>query len=174
MTIAKGLSSGYLPLGAVLISKHIAKAIIEEGGEFFHGMTYSGHPAACAVAKENIRILRDEKIIDQVKHYTGPYFQEKWHAFRKHPLVGEARGIGFLGALELVQNKKLRKRYDPPGRASTLCREAALDNGLIMRSVGDTVIISPPLIMNIEQIDESIEIVGKSLDDTYPKLRNPK
>ena len=174
MTIAKGLSSGYLPIGAVMISKHIAKVVIEEGGEFFHGMTYSGHPAACAVAKENIRILRDEKIIDQVKNFTGSYFQEKWHLLQDHPLVGEARGIGFLGALELVQEKELRKRYDPPGTAGTLCREAALDNGLIMRAVGDTMIISPPLIMNIEQIDKLMVIVRKSLDDAFSILRKRK
>ena len=91
-----------------------------------------------------------------------------------YPLVGEARGIGFLGALELVQIKRLRKRYDPSASAGTLCREAALDNELIMQSVGDTVIISLPLIINIEQIDGLIELVGKSLDDAFRKLMNPK
>ena len=172
MPIAKGLSSGYLPIGAVMVSDHVTNVIVEEGGEFFHGMTYSGHPTACAVSTANIRILRDEGIIDQVRETTGPYLQGKWQALIDHPLVGEARGLGFLGALELVEVKESRKSYDPPGRAGILCRDAALRNGLIMRAVGDSMIISPPLIMNTEQIDEMLELVTQSLDDTLMALRN--
>jgi putrescine aminotransferase len=172
MPIAKGLSSGYLPIGAVMVSDHVTNVIVEEGGEFFHGMTYSGHPTACAVSTANIRILRDEGIIDQVRETTGPYLQGKWQALIDHPLVGEARGLGFLGALELVELKESRKSYDPPGRTGILCRDAALRNGLIMRAVGDSMIISPPLIMNTEQIDEMLELVTQSLDETLMALQD--
>jgi putrescine aminotransferase len=172
MPIAKGLSSGYLPIGAVMIADHVVNVIIEEGGEFFHGMTYSGHPTACAVSIANIKILRDEGIIEKVKNQTGPYLQQQWRVLAGHPLVGEARGIGFLGALELVELKGSRRAYEPPGRAGMLCRDAALRNGLIMRSVGDSMIISPPLVMSTQQIDELISLVVKSLDDTLIGLRN--
>ena len=172
MPIAKGLSSGYLPIAAVMVADHVARVIIEEGGEFFHGMTYSGHPTACAVASANIRILRDEDIINQVGNDTGPYLQQCWQALADHPLVGEARGVGFLGALELVKVKETREVFDPPGRAGILCRDAALQNGLIMRAVGDSMIISPPLIMNRDQIDDLIALALKSLDDTLISLRH--
>ncbi|MBO67658.1 MAG: aspartate aminotransferase family protein [Acidiferrobacteraceae bacterium] len=172
MPIAKGLSSGYLPIGAVMIADHIANVLIEEGGEFFHGMTYSGHPVACAVSSANIRILRDENIIQQVGNDTGPYLQKKWQKLADHPLVGEARGLGFLGALELVESKSKRKTYDPLGHAGAVCRDAALSNGLIMRAVGDTMIISPPLVMTREQIDELVVLAEQSLDDALTSLRN--
>jgi len=172
MPIAKGLSSGYLPIAAVMVADHVARVIIEEGGEFFHGMTYSGHPTACAVASANIRILRDENIINQVGNDTGPYLQQCWQALADHPLVGEARGVGFLGALELVKIKETREVFDPPGRAGILCRDAALQNGLIMRAVGDSMIISPPLIMGRDQIDDLVALALKSLDDTLIALRN--
>jgi len=135
-------------------------------------MTYSGHPTACAVASANIRILRDEGIIDQVGNDTGPYLQQCWQTLADHPLVGEARGVGFLGALELVKVKETRKVFDPPGRAGILCRDAALHNGLIMRAVGDSMIISPPLIMSRGQIDDLIALASKSLDDTLAALRH--
>jgi putrescine aminotransferase len=172
MPIAKGLSSGYLPIAAVMVADRVARVIIEEGGEFFHGMTYSGHPTSCAVASANIRILRDEGIIDQVGSDTGPYLQQCWQTLADHPLVGEARGVGFLGALELVKTKETREVFDPPGRAGILCRDAALQNGLIMRAVGDSMIISPPLIMNRDQIDDLIALALKSLDDTLITLRH--
>ncbi len=135
-------------------------------------MTYSGHPTACAVASANIRILRDEDIVNQVGNDTGPYLQQCWQNLADHPLVGEARGVGFLGALELVKVKETREVFDPPGRAGILCRDAALQNGLIMRAVGDSMIISPPLIMNHDQIDDLISLVLKSLDDTLMTLRH--
>ena len=172
MPIAKGLSSGYLPIAAVMVADHVSRVLIEEGGEFFHGMTYSGHPAACAVACANVRILRDEKIIDHVDTVTGPYLQEKWKPLADHPLVGESRGLGFLGALELVRDKTTRTRYDPVGETGTRCRDACLRLGLVMRAVGDTMIISPPLIMSEAEIDEMIAKVVQGLDETYSGITN--
>ena len=172
MPIAKGLSSGYLPIAAVMVADHVARVLIEEGGEFFHGMTYSGHPAACAVACANIRILRDEGIISKVETETGPYLQKRWRALGDHPLVGEARGVGFLGALELVADKRTRRQFDTVGEVGSLCRDACLRRGLVMRAVGDAMIISPPLIMTKAEIDQLIEIANAALDETLDQVQN--
>ena len=170
MPIAKGLSSGYLPIGGLLVGDRVAETLIEQGGEFNHGFTYSGHPAACAVAAANIRILRDEKIIQNVEQNTAPYLQQRWHELAEHPLVGETRGVGFLGALELVKDKGKREFFDKRGDVGTLCRDICFDNGLIMRAVKDSMIISPPLIMTRENIDELIDLAYKCLDLTAREL----
>lgn len=171
MAIAKGLSSGYLPIGGVMVSDRVAEVMIETGGEFAHGYTYSGHPVACAVAEANIRILRDEGIVEQVGRDTGPYLQARWRELADHPLVGEARGIGFIGALELVKDKATRERFEPLGDVGTLCRDFCFQNGLVMRAVNDTMIISPPLIMTRPQIDELIGLARRCLDLTLQSLR---
>ena len=171
MPIAKGLSSGYLPIGGVMVADHITRVIIEEGGEFAHGMTYAGHPAACAVASANIRILRDEGIIDQVRTETGPYLQKRWAELADHPLVGEVRGLGFLGAFEIVADKETRAQFEPSGSTGPLCRDIAANLGLVMRAVGDSMIISPPLIMSKDQIDELVDLAGKALDKTLEQVR---
>jgi len=171
MPIAKGLSSGYLPIGGVMVADHISRVIIEEGGEFTHGMTYAGHPAACAVAAANIRILRDEGIIDRVRTETGPYLQQRWAELADHPLVGEVRGLGFLGAFEIVADKETRAQFEPSGSTGPLCRDIAANLGLVMRAVGDSMIISPPLIMSKGQIDELVDLAGKALDKTLEQVR---
>ncbi|MCW8155817.1 aspartate aminotransferase family protein [Stutzerimonas stutzeri] len=164
MPIAKGLTSGYIPMGGVVVRDEVVQTL-NEGGEFYHGFTYSGHPVAAAVALENIRILREEKIVERVKTKTAPYLQSRWQELLEHPLVGEARGVGLLGALELVKNKKTRERFADPG-VGMLCREHCFRNGLVMRAVGDTMIISPPLVISEEQIDELIGKVRLCLDAT--------
>jgi len=164
MPIAKGLTSGYIPMGGVVVRDEVVHTL-NEGGEFYHGFTYSGHPVAAAVALENIRILREEKIVERVKTKTAPYLQSRWQELLDHPLVGEARGVGLLGALELVKNKKTRQRFADPG-VGMLCREHCFRNGLVMRAVGDTMIISPPLVISEEQIDELIGKVRLCLDAT--------
>lgn len=166
MPIAKGLSSGYLPIGGVMVGDKMAATLIEEGGDFNHGFTYSGHPTACAVAAANVRILRDEKIIQQVKCDTGPYLQQRWRELADHPLVGETRGVGFVAALELVEDKQTRSLFEKRGDVGNLCRDICFENGLVMRAVSDTMIISPPLIMTREQIDELMELAKKCLDLT--------
>ena len=171
MPIAKGLSSGYLPIGGVMVADHISRVIIEEGGEFTHGMTYAGHPAACAVAAANIRILRDEGIIDRVRTETGPYLQQRWAELADHPLVGEVRGLGFLGAFEIVADKETRAQFEPSGSTGPLCRDIAANLGLVMRAVGDSMIISPPLIMSKGQIDELVDLASKALDKTLEQVR---
>ena len=178
ISFAKGVTSGYLPLGGVLVNNRVANAIIDKGGEFAHGFTYSGHPAACAVALKNIEIIEEEKILDEVKSKTAPYLKEEWLKLADHPLVGEARIKGLMGAIELCANKETRERFSSEGRftsldeisAGSLCRDLSINNGLVMRAVGDTMIIAPPLIINQEQIDELIIKATKTLDDTLAAI----
>ena len=170
MPIAKGLSSGYLPIGGLMVADKVAEVIIEKGGEFAHGFTYSGHPAACAVAKENIRILKDEKIIENVENKAGPYLQKRWHELGDHPLVGETRGVGMVAALELVKNKETREAFPDDLKVGTICRDFCFNNGLIMRAVGDKMIISPPLIMTNEETDELVEKARLCLDLTAKQI----
>ncbi|MDH4383716.1 MAG: aspartate aminotransferase family protein [Gammaproteobacteria bacterium] len=166
MAMAKGMSSGYLPIGGVMVSDELANTLIADGGEFYHGYTYSGHPACSAVAERNIRIIRDEGLVERVRTHTGPYLQARWRELGEHPLVGEARGVGFIGALELVKDKATRTRFDPLGEVGTVCRDFCFKNGLVMRAVWDTMIMSPPLIMTRAEIDEFIALARRCLDLT--------
>jgi len=170
MTIAKGLTSGYIPMGGVIVRDEVARTL-SEGGDFNHGFTYSGHPVAAAVGLENIRILRDEKIIERVREETAPYLQKRLRELNDHPLVGEVRGLGLLGAIELVKNKATRQRYEGMG-VGMICRNFCFDNGLIMRAVGDTMIIAPSLVITREEIDELVTKARKCLDLTLQALNS--
>jgi len=170
ISFAKGVSSGYLPLGGALVSDRVAEVIIAEGGEFAHGYTYSGHPVACAVALASLRIMREERIVEHVKEELAPYFSQRWAALAEHPIVGEARSLGLMAALEIVQEKSSRTRFQKELRAGTRCRDFCVNNGLVMRAVGDTMIVSPPLIMDKQQVDELVEKAWQSLDMTANSL----
>ncbi|HWS40258.1 MAG TPA: aspartate aminotransferase family protein [Arenimonas sp.] len=170
MTTAKGLTSGYIPMGAVLFNDRIADVLRNKGGELAHGYTYSGHPVCAAVALENIRILQDEKIVDTCKNETGPYLAERIKMLGQHKLVGETRNAGMLGALELVPNKAERKFFAERGNVGTLCRNIALKNGLILRATYDSMLISPPLMISRFEIDELFEKTWKSLNETAEAL----
>lgn len=170
MTFAKGVSSGYLPLGGVMVSDRVADVMIDKGGEFFHGYTYSGHPASCAVAIENINVIRREGLVERVRNEIGPYLQERWHGLAEHPLVGETRMVGLMGALELVASKSPLARFDKERGAGTTCRDVLVQNGLIMRAVGDTIVVAPPLVLTTEQADELVEKAWKCLDLTQQAL----
>lgn len=170
MPFAKGVTSGYLPLGGVFISDRVADVLIDKGGEFFHGYTYSGHPAACAVALANVRLLQREGLIERVRDDIGPYLQKGWKSLAEHPLVGEARMTGLMGALELVRSKQPVERFDEKQGAGTICRDALIDNGLVLRAVGDTIICAPPFTLTHEEADELIGIAWKCLDLTQKAL----
>jgi len=171
MAIAKGMTSGYLPMGGVIVSDRVAEVLHEKGGEFYHGYTYSGHPAACAAAIANLTIMKREKLVDRVRDQIGPYFQERWLALADHPLVGEARMKGLVGALELIPDKNdLSKRFGNVGAAGTIARDHSFDNGLVMRAVRDSLIISPPLTISEEETDEFIARASKSLDDAAASI----
>ncbi|KGS14508.1 aspartate aminotransferase family protein [Pseudomonas tremae] len=169
MTIAKGLTSGYVPMGGLIVRDEIV-AVLNEGGDFNHGFTYSGHPVAAAVALENIRILRQERIVERVRSETAPYLQKRLRELSDHPLVGEVRGVGLLGAIELVKDKTTRERYTDKG-AGMICRTFCFENGLIMRAVGDTMIIAPPLVISFAEIDELVSKARKCLDLTLAALQ---
>ena len=171
MSIAKGLSSGYVPIGGVLVSDEVASVLIEEGGEFNHGFTYSGHPVAAAAAIANLNILRDEGVVDRVETETAPYIAEKWQQLTSHALVGEARIAGLIGALELVKDKATRQFFDDRGAVGTLCRDICFDSGLVMRAIEDTMVISPPLCITTEEIDELISLVIRCLDQTAKQIQ---
>ena len=162
---AKGVTSGYLPLGGVLVNDKVTD-VVSKGGEFIHGFTYSGHPAACAVALENLEIIERENILDLVKNKTAPYLEERWKKLSDHPLIGEARIKGLVAAIEISNNKDTRGRFSSDISAGSICRDIAISNGLVMRAVGDTMIIAPPLIISESQIDELIEKTIKTLDET--------
>jgi putrescine aminotransferase len=172
MPIAKGLSSGYLPIGGLMVGNRVTETVINKGGDFNHGFTYSGHPAACAVALENIRILKDEKIIEKAKHELSPYLQKKWLALGDHPMVGEARGVGMVGALELVKDKNTKTSYPSDQNVGTICRDFCFNNGLIMRAVGDAMIICPPLVISHSEINELIDKAKLCLDLTWEKINS--
>jgi len=124
-----------------------------------------------AVALENIRILQREHIIETVERDTGPYLQKRWLQLAEHPLVGEARIAGFVGAIELVPNKPERRFFADRGTIGAMCRDFALKNGLVLRATKDSMLLSPPLVMSHEQIDELIEKTVKSLDQTWQAIR---
>ena len=169
MTVAKGLSSGYVPIGASIISDKIADVL--RGTEFSHGYTYSGHPVACAVALENLRILEEENIVDQVKDVTAPYLRKKWESLADHPLVADVNIIGMMGSIALTPDKATRAKFAADeGTVGFICRERCFANNLVMRSVGDRMIISPPLTITCDEIDILIERARKSLDECHEKI----
>jgi putrescine aminotransferase len=169
MPVAKGMSSGYLPIGGVMVSDRVAETL-GEGGEFFHGFTYSGHPTCAAVAIKAIEIMRDEKIVERVRDDLAPYLASRWKTLGDHRIVGEARTRGMVGALELVADKRTKARFQPKGRVGELARDLAVRNGVVMRHVGESLIIAPPLVITRPQIDELVEKARKTLDDTAAAL----
>jgi putrescine aminotransferase len=126
---------------------------------------------AAATALENIRILEEEKIVERVRDETAPYLQKRWRELGDHPLVGEARGLGMVGALELVSDKTDMQPFKERGKVGFLCRDACFKNGLVMRSVGDTMIISPPLVISKSEIDELMDKAHRCLDETHAAVR---
>ncbi|WP_135451013.1 MULTISPECIES: aspartate aminotransferase family protein [Tabrizicola] len=171
MTIAKGLSSGYAPIGGSIVCDEVAN-VVGSAGEFFHGYTYSGHPVSCAVALENLRIMQDEKIIEHVRDVAHPYLKERWEALVDHPMVGEAKLVGLMGSIALTPDKEKRAKFaSEPGTVGFRTRERCFANDLIMRHVGDRMIISPPLVITPAEIDILIERARKSLDESYASLK---
>jgi putrescine aminotransferase len=176
MTFAKGVTSGYVPLGGVMVGERVARALIDQGGEFAHGFTYSGHPVACAVALANIKLIRELDLVGHVQRDIGPYLAQRFAELNDHPLVGETQTCGMMGAVQLVKSKG-----HPDGEAGTTfasdlevgmrCRAHCFGNGLIMRAVGDRMIVAPPLVMTRAQIDEMLVLIRRCLDLTLDELK---
>ncbi|NNC77157.1 MAG: aspartate aminotransferase family protein [Woeseiaceae bacterium] len=172
MPFAKGVTSGYLPLGGVLVGDRVASMLIDKGGEFYHGYTYSGHPASCAVAIANLRLIEREGLVQRIRDDIGPYLQQRWQGLLDHPLVGEARMIGLMGAIELVKSKDPIERFDTKQGVGALCRDHLVAGGLVMRAVGDSIICAPPFTLSHAEADELIEKAWKCLDLTRDSLGN--
>ncbi|MCX5518165.1 aspartate aminotransferase family protein [Kaistia defluvii] len=171
MSIAKGISSGYLPIGGVMVSDKVAD-VLYDAGEFHHGFTYSAHPVTAAAALENLRIIEEEKLVERVRDDIGPYLQRGWRALGDHPLVGEARMTGLMGAIELVPNKPARaEKFADTGRVGTIARDISLANNLVMRAVRDSLIIAPPLTLSHDEADQLLASARKTLDDTQAELK---
>ena len=171
VTFAKAVTSGYVPLGGVMVGDRVSKVLIEQGGEFNHGYTYSGHPVACAVAMANLDVMQAEDLPGRVLHDVGPYLAERFSALKDHPLVGEAQACGFVAGLVLVKNKATRELFPSTLAVGMICRAHCFKKGLIMRAVGDRMIIAPPLVITRTQIDEMMELIRACLDATWVDLK---
>lgn len=172
ITTAKALTSGYQPLSALLVGDRIASTVVEKGGEFYHGYTYSGHPVACAVALANLEIIEKEGLIERVRDDTGPYFRKAlMERLAGHGIVGEVRTIGLMGAIEIVKDKETRERFPGDGAAAVVVRDHAIANGMMLRATGDTMILSPPLIWTRSTIDMAADRIARALDLAEADLR---
>jgi putrescine---pyruvate transaminase len=166
ITFAKAVTSGYLPLSGIIVDDEIIAAVTGYDEDFHHGYTFSGHPVSCAVALKNLEIIEREKLIPRVREYSGPALAKLLAKFADHPLVGEVRSIGLPGAIELVADKRTRRRFADPGRVGMICREHFFREGFIMRAVFDTMVTAPPLIWTDTQFDEAEAAIGRALDLT--------
>ncbi len=166
MTFAKGVTSGYIPLGGVLVGERIARVLIERGGEFNHGYTYSGHPVACAVGLANVGLIRSLGLVERVRDDLGPYLAQVYASLADHPLVGDAETCGLMGALLLVKDKAQGTAFPEALEIGMVCRGHCFREGLVMRAVGDRMIVAPPLVITRAQIDEMAALIRRCLDLT--------
>jgi putrescine aminotransferase len=176
ISFAKGVTSGYVPLGGVLVGARVAHALVEQGGDFNHGFTYSGHPVACAAALANLRILREERLVEKVALETGPHLKAAFGELATHPLVGHADSCGMVAGLNLVRVKGASAHECVPFarelHVGMLCRGHMFEQGVIMRAVGDRMIVAPPLVMTKTEIDEMAARIRFCLDLTLDDLRS--
>ena len=172
ITIAKALSSGYIPISAVIVPEEIFEPIKKASndvGVFGHGYTYSGHPVACAVALRTLEMYEELNLFSHVEK-IAPKFQERVNKLGTFEFVGEARGIGLIAALEIVKNKGTKENFDPYGKVGKQIAEICQKNGLIVRAIGDVIAICPPLIITEEQVDEMFDILEASLTEFKKSL----
>jgi putrescine aminotransferase len=176
ITFAKGVTSGYVPLGGVLVGEKVARLLIDQGGEFEHGYTYSGHPVACAVGLANLRLMQQLDVVNTVRESLAPQLALGFEALRDHPLVGDVQSHGLMAALQLVRRKAdeaqpLPELFDPRLAVGMVCRAHCFGNGLIMRAVGDRMIVAPPLVMTPEDIALLLDRIRHCLDLTLAELQ---
>lgn len=166
ITFAKAVTNGYSPLGGVMVGDKVADVLLSHDGEFSHGLTYSGHPAACAAGIATLKVMRKKKIVETTAGKLAPYFQERLQSLREHRIVGEVRSLGMLGAMELVRDKHSRQRLAPDAEGAVYCRNQANAAGLMVRQTGDAMITAPPLICNRREIDALVNLLARALDET--------
>ncbi|MEM1313517.1 MAG: aminotransferase [Pseudomonadota bacterium] len=169
MSFAKQLTGGYAPLSAVAINSEMAEAIESNTGKigvFGHGFTYGGHPLGCAVGVATLKIYRERRILDHVRK-VAPLFQAKLREYADHPLVGEARGVGLVGGLELAPDKSGKTAFEPMGKVGPALMNELLKHGVILRAIGDTLAFCPPMIITEDQIEELFAPMETALDATH-------
>jgi len=174
IVVAKALSSAYLPISGVMMSDKIYQALVVESekiGTFGHGFTYSAHPVPAAVALETLKIYEERDILGHVRRVMGS-LQDGLRRFADHPLVGEVRGVGLIGAIELVADKKTRRPFDPKLGIGSYCVKRAQEHGLIVRALGDSVAFCPPLIISEAEIELMLTRFGTALEDTHTMMRD--
>ncbi len=169
VTMAKAVTSAYVPMGALTVPEPVYQALVEESGKqgvFAHGFTYSGHPLACAVALKTIEIYERIKIVEHVRR-VAPIFQLRLQALAEHPLVGEARSVGLLGGLELVKDKRAKQSFEPKLGVGAKAARFAEEEGLLCRAVGgDNVALCPPLVIDGAEINAMFDMLARALDKT--------
>jgi 4-aminobutyrate--pyruvate transaminase len=176
ITVAKALSSAYLPISATVVNEEIYQALSTESdkiGVFAHGYTYSGHPVCCAVAIEALKIYEERNVLGHVQNVMGR-FQQGLRRFADHPLVGEVRGVGLIAGVELVRDKATKTSFDASVGAGNILTSETVKHGLILRQIGDTLGFSPPLVIDEAEIDEMLERFGQALDATADALAKPR
>lgn len=172
MTVAKGLSSGYLPISALIVAGPVYDDVKAQSGEigvFGHGFTYGGHPVSAAVALETLDIYAERDILGHVAR-IAPVLQQGLRALQQHPLVGEARGIGLIGAVELVADKDSRQAFDPKLAVGARVVAKAQEHGVILRAMGDAVAFAPPLIISADEIGQLLGRFRAALDEAHGEL----
>ena len=174
LSFAKAVTSAYMPLGGVTVEEPLYQAMLDESrkiGTFGHGTTYSGHPVACAVAIKALEIYRRDRIVEGAAE-KAPHFQRRLSALAEHPLVGEARGVGLIGGLEIVADKASKRQYDPKAGVAARCVAFAQGEGLIVRFLaGDRIALCPPLVIAPDEIDTLFDRLGRALDRTAEWIR---
>jgi 4-aminobutyrate--pyruvate transaminase len=176
ISMAKQLSAAYMPISALMINERLAGALVDQSrkiGTFSHGFTYGGHPVAAAVALETLRIYEEDDILAHVRR-VAPRFQERVRQLGKHPLVGEARGVGLVAGLEFVSDKATREPFPPEWMVASLAGRHALNHGIITRGMGDVLSLCPALIITEKQIDDLMDRTERALEDTRAELKSGK
>jgi putrescine aminotransferase len=171
ITFAKGVTSGYVPLGGVLVGRRVAETVFDRGGEFEHGYTYSGHPVACAVGLANLKLMQELDVVRRVREELAPRLAQGLAGLASHPLVGGVQQQGMMASLMLVRDKARRERFPAEQAVGLLCRKHCFDTGIVMRAVGHRMVIAPPLVITLAQVDEMVDLMKRSLDHTLADVQ---
>ncbi|CAH0992329.1 Putrescine--pyruvate aminotransferase [Sinobacterium norvegicum] len=166
ITFAKAVTNGFQPLGGVMVGDKVANVLKTNDGEFGHGLTYSGHPASCAAGLATLSIMQEQNIVENTAQTIAPYLQQQLRSLSDHPIVGEVRGTGMVAAIELVKNKNSREKIADDSAAAVFCRDQAINNGLMVRAVGDAMVTAPPMVSSKDEIDQLVQRLHRALDAT--------
>ncbi|MEC8166776.1 MAG: aminotransferase [Pseudomonadota bacterium] len=166
ITFAKAVTNGYMPLGGSLVSDKVADVLLGHGGEFAHGLTYSGHPASCAAGLATMDVLQNTSILESSANELAPYFAKVLESLADNPVVGQVRAKGLVAAVELVKDKGSRERLAPESGGAVYTRDRAIENGLMLRQTGDAMIMSPPFVTSTEEVNALVSKLTSALDKT--------